>query len=198
MAGGGSSGFGSGRWVVDIEKLYQGEYWTNRYIVAAADLIAAQSIGSQIVGIERAIHLSPVLFTRYRVSDGVKDTDVYIVANLNLFGTGNLDNAAMLPLFNVLRVDFNTQGGGRPSRKYLRGVLQENNIAYNDINAPALTNYNTNYATPLAALAGFVDVDGQEIVQGSAYPFVAMRQLRRGSKRKTPTTNTPPPGGTPL
>lgn len=197
MAGGGSSGFGSGLWVVDTEKLYQGEYWTNRYIVAAADLMAAHSIGNAIVGLERTITHVNCLFTKYRTSDGVPETDVYAIQNINLFGQRN-PNGEMLALFNVARFDFNVAGGGRPSRKYMRGVLTEDVVQFNTITSAAITELNNGYATPLAALAGFVDVDGQEITQGALYPFVAMRQLRRGSKRKAPTTDTEVPGGTPV
>jgi hypothetical protein len=190
MAGGGSSGFGSGLWVADIEKMYLGEYWTNRYIIAAASLVDAATVASQIVGAERAIHMLQVLFTRYRVSDGAPNTDVYQVNNLNSYGTVDAETQYILPLFNVCRCDFNVAGGGRPSRKYLRGVYSEADISYNSVNAAKVAAIQTNFVNPLVALAGYVDVDGQEIVAGSVYPQVAMRQLRRASKRKAPTSGT--------
>lgn len=189
--GGGGSGFGPGLWVADIEKVYQGEYWTNRYIVAAPDLPSAVAIASQIVGIERAIYSNVILVTRYRVSDGQPDTDVYQVINVNLFGNMATPTTDLLPLFVVARFDFNTAGGGRPSRKYIRGTLTEGGIAFNTITPTTVTFLDTTYAAPLVALAGFVDVDGQEIVSGSVFPQVSMRQLRRGSKRKAPATGTP-------
>lgn len=190
MAGGSgdTSTFGPGLWVVDSEKVYQGEYWTNRYIVQAPDLAAAHAIAMGIVATERSAHQVQVLFTKVRTSDGQPNTDVYQVTNINEFGqraaTGDL-----LPLFNVVRVDFNVSGGGRPSRKYLRGILTESDISFNTIITGTVTSLETLYATPLAALTGFVDVDGQEIVSGQVYPNVAMRQLRRGSKRKAAGTN---------
>ncbi len=190
MAGGGSSGFGTDRWMVDVEKLLQGEYWTNRYIVEAANLAAATAIGSSIAAIERAILYSPVLQTKFRVSDGLNNTDVYQIFNLNLLGLNAINTNTLLPLFNVLRVDFNTAGGGRPSRKYLRGCLAENVINFNTIDTPFLDFITANYVAPMIDLVGFVDIDGQQITSGSPYPFVAMRQLRRGSKRKTPEPNT--------
>lgn len=185
--GGGGSGFGSGLWIADIEKLLQGEYWTNRYIIEAADMAAALTAANTIVGAERAIHYDNVLFTRYRVSDGVAETDVYQVTNVNLFGSQALGSDHMLPLFNVLRIDFNTAGGGRPSRKYLRGCLTEPNVNFNAIASALVTAVNSGYVSTLVGLASFVDIDGQQITSGAAYPFVGMRQLRRGSKRKTPT-----------
>jgi hypothetical protein len=188
--GGGSSGFGSGLWVVDSEKMLQGEYWTNRYIVAAATLGEATAAGNMIIGVERPIHAQNVLFTKYRVSDGVPDTDTYQVFNVNQYGTADHAGSPLLPLFNVLRVDFNTEGGGRPSRKYLRGCLAEIHIDFNTIRPADIAAWNTGYAAGMASLAAFVDVDGQQISGGSIYPFVSMRQLRRGSKRKAPTTGT--------
>jgi hypothetical protein len=35
-------------WQVDIEKLLEGEYWTNRYIVSALNLADAASLGDDI------------------------------------------------------------------------------------------------------------------------------------------------------
>lgn len=189
--GGGSSGFGSGLWTVDVEKMFLGEYWTNRYVVAAADLASASVIGNAIVGIERAILFTPVLVTKFRVSDGAPLTDIYQVFNVNAFGVATGTPELMLPLFNVVRFDFNTAGGGRPSRKYFRGALSEGGIIFNSIHPDALTFLNAQYAQPLVDLAGFVDVDNQQITSGSAYPFVSMRQLRRGSKRKAPAAGTP-------
>jgi hypothetical protein len=68
--------------------------------------------------------------------------------------------------------------------------MGEGQIQFNTIDPGTLTNINTNYAQGLVDLLGFVDVDGQEITSGSVYPFVGMRQLRRGSKRKAPTSGT--------
>ncbi len=189
-SGGGSSGFGAGLWVLDSEKMLQGEYWTNRYIVAAADLAAAVAIGVSITNIERAVHYSTVLFTKFRVSDGQPLTDVYQVVNLNSYGAAAIGTLQLMPLFNVVRVDFNTAGGGRPSRKYLRGCLSESSVNFTQLDGGYITFMDANYTGPMIDLAGFVDVDGQQITSGSAYPFVAMRQLRRGSKRKTAAPNT--------
>jgi hypothetical protein len=191
MANGGSSGFGPGLWVVDIEKMYLGEYWTNRYIVAASDLAGATTIGGTIMGLEKTVHQGAALFTRYRVSDGQPLTDVYQVVQVNAFGEKPGTNTSYLPLFNVIRCDFNTAGGGRPSRKYLRGILTEADVAFNNIEQACIDYLTTNYVNPLVGLAGFVDVDNQQITSGSVYPNVSMRQLRRASKRKAPAAGTP-------
>jgi hypothetical protein len=174
---------------VDIEKNFEGEYWTNRYIVAGATLADASGVAGQIVGIERAVHLTPVLFTRARISDGIPESDVYQIDQVNLFGLSALSGGQLLPLFNVTRVDFSTIGGGRPSRKYLRGCLLAGHLV-NGQPAPAyVTQIQTGYANPMLALTAFHDVDGQSFGFSSVYPKVGMRQLRRGSKRKAPTAD---------
>ncbi len=190
MAGGGSSGFGAGLWVADIEKVLQGEYFTNRYIIQAPTLADASNAAASIAGYERSIMAAAVLFTRYRVSDGAPGTDVYQVNNLNYYGQFVSDLNLLLPLFNVVRCDFSTAGGGRPSRKYLRGCIGEGDVTFNDINAGRITAITTNYIAPLMALLPFVDVDAQQFSSGSVYPKVGMRQLRRASKRKAIAAGT--------
>ncbi len=189
--GGGTSGFGPGLWVADIEKMLQGEYWTNRYIIRAADMAAATVIAGTIQGLEKTISQGDVLFTRYRVSDGQPNTDVYQITQVNNFGDRIDPPGTMLALFNVVRCDFTTAGGGRPSRKYLRGILTEGQVEFNTITPAMVGLVATNYVNPLVGLSGFVDVDDQEINAGSVYPFVGMRQLRRASKRQAPTSGTP-------
>lgn len=167
---------------VDIEKLYRGEYWTNRYVLNAASIDEAHAVGGNIVAYERAIHLATVDFTKYRTSDFVKGNDLYIVGTLGLKGQA-LTTTDYLPLFCCCRVDFSV-GYGRPSRKYLRLPLEEANQNDGGLVAAFRDSVNTKYIQPLVALAAFVDVDGQKLVSGSVFPQVAMRQLRRGSKRK--------------
>lgn len=167
----------------DIEKLYQGEYWTNRYILDTANMQDAINAANLILSYERAVTLAAVTFTRYRVSDVDPSTDVYTIIQTNVQGSA-ATGGEMLPLFNVVRVDFSA-GSGRPSRKYLRGVLTENVINFNNISATHISFIENNYAFPLRDLAAYVDVDGQALQTGEVYPFVAMRQLRRGSRRRS-------------
>jgi hypothetical protein len=171
------------RWQVDIEKELFGEYWTNRYIVEGATMGAADLIGADITAIERTIHGSEITFTKRRTSDGVPGTDTYMVVPLNVNGTRTNATGEALPLFNVFRVDFQATAG-RPSRKYIRGPVFEGDQAGGDLLAGTMTFINTNYAAPLAALTGYVDVDGQELLSGAVQRKVGMRQLRRGSKRR--------------
>ena len=170
-------------WSLDIEKSIPGEFWTNRYIINTPDLSSAVLIGNQIVSIERAIHKPGVTFTRFRVSDMDPNTDVYSIVAVALPGTAPANVTGGLPLFNVVRVDFNT-GQGRPSRKYLRTPIAEDQQADGTLAAAYATFIHTNYTIPMLGIDEFVDVDGQAFTSGATHQYVAMRQLRRGSKRR--------------
>jgi hypothetical protein len=164
-----------------IEKMYQNEYWTNVYYLST-ELGSSASAANAIVAAERYATLTPVLFTKYRLDDNTEDTDVYGTVPLNLFGLNTLGSGQMLALFNVLRVDF-AAGVGRPSRKYYRGMLQEAVVNFNAIDSAVVADFQTNVAGVIAAVSAYVDVDGDDITNGTVYPFVGMRQLRRGSKK---------------
>jgi hypothetical protein len=170
-------------WKVDVEKLFGAEYWTNRYIVDAPDIDTAGSKAAAIAQIERTVHRDLVTFTRWRVDDGVKDTDVFMITTMNVPGQYAAGAFPWLPLFNVAVVDFAVTLG-RPSRKYLRLPLLEEDVHNGQLIAGVITHLNTNYVNPLVMLEGYVDVDGQNILSGAVKPAVGMRQLRRGSKRK--------------
>ncbi len=182
----------AGHIFLDIEKEYQGEYWTNRYVLAAASPAAGLGAAQQIVGIERAVTNSPILFTRFRLSDDVANTDNYQIVQVNLYGLDPIGSNVLLPLFNVVRVDFTPVGGGRPSRKYLRGLLTELTAEFNTIQPGPVGTWQAAYADAMLTVEEYVDVDGQAFQYSSIYPKVAMRQLRRGSKRKAPVTNPAP------
>lgn len=172
--------------VVDIQKRYVTEYWTNRYCVSAADLGAAETIATAIVACERAIHLSTVEFDKARVSDFNPATDTYSILTLGGVGGVAISSNQMMPLFNCVRVDFNVSGGGRPSRKYLRGCLHHADMAAAfEVTQARRDAVLLNYGTPMASQTGYVDVDGQEIIQAVVHRDVAMRQLRRGTRRRT-------------
>lgn len=174
------------------EKEYQGEFWTNVYWLDHETVAAALADGLAIIQAEQAASAAAVLFTRYRVDDAVIETDNYQTVIVNQYGAVAADGNQLMPLFACLRVDF-TVSGGRPSRKYFRGMLYESNVDGPFNLVPAfVTARQADLATNIAAVASYVDVDGQEITGGLVYPKVAMRQLRRGSKKKD-TQSTPTP-----
>jgi hypothetical protein len=171
-------------WSLDIEKERLGEFWTNRYILNAADLTSAVSVGLTVVNNERSIHKPSVIFTRYRVSDFDPLTDIYSIVSVSLPGLAPSDPAGALPLFNVVRVDFNT-AVGRPSRKYLRTPIGEGEHDSGNLTAAYASFIHINYTNPMLGITEFVDVDGDAFTSGATFSVVAMRQLRRGSRRRT-------------
>jgi hypothetical protein len=169
-------------WMVDIEKLLVAEYWTNRYVVEAPDIQAAGVVAATILEAERKIHSTAITFTRYRVDDGVPNTDASIIVPANVQGL-RVTGGGRLPLWNVAVCDFSV-ALGRPARKYLRVGLEENDVTGEFINDGLVVQFNADYATPLAAHQAYVNVDGQAILSGAFKPRIGMRQLRRGSKRR--------------
>jgi len=175
---------------VDIEKRYSNEYWTNRYFVEAPDMAEATDCAQFIVSLERAIHWNLVIFTKFRVSDNVPNTEVFNTVTLNLNGQQNLGGEPV-PLFVVARVDFSV-ANQRPSRKYLRGVLHEGSFNYTNVSQAIIDFIKNSYADPLVALGCVVDEDGNAFGVAGVSPFVGMRQLRRGSKRRENPIIPPP------
>lgn len=172
-----------GRYSMDSEKLLNNEYWSNRYIVEADNLTEALAIAAIIRSIEQDCTCTTVTLTKYRVSTTAVGDDTYQIVSDNLSGLKGI-SSGFLPMFCRVRIDFNTVGGGRPSRKYWLPPLQEDELVNGMLETAARTFYNNNFLDPLLAVDGFVDVDGQLFNGGSVIPKVAMRQMRRGSKRK--------------
>jgi hypothetical protein len=170
-------------WKIDIEKSFQGETWTNVYYVEADTLQDAADIGDAIVPIEESITSAGVLFTKYRTSDLVPNTDNFITSVINEFGDRAIDTVTLMPLFVVARCDLSV-GVGRPGRKYLRGVLYEQDVRFGAIETTAVTLINDNYTVPLAEVTGLCLEDGTPVLEVTLNPVPGMRQLRRGSKRK--------------
>lgn len=167
-----------------IEKFHSGsgEYWVNRYFINAASLSDASVASTGIVDAEKVLYTSDVSITKSHVDDNVPLTDNYETTVRNLAGTRAAQSSVRLPLFVVARIDFTVLGGGRPSRKYLRGVLYKDDAGFNFLGAGILTMLQT-YATNVAA-SGACDPQGQDVIGGSPFNAPAMRQLRRGSKKK--------------
>jgi len=168
---------------LQIEKELNGEFWVNRYILLLDDITQAVFAGNSITGFELAIHKERVNFTKYRVSDQDPATDEFVIVPIGQPGqvTGSGD---ALPLWNVVRVDF-PAGNGRPSRKYLRLPIFETEQTNGVLEVGITSLVATEYGIPLGDFSEFVDVDGTGLGTGVVTPNVAMRQLRRGSKRRT-------------
>lgn len=167
---------------VDVQKRVGAEYWTNVYWVDSSDLGAAGDSAADIVAAEVACHGTGVTFDKLRISlAGSPGT--FVTTGLTGNGTHTLEGT-MLPLFNTLNIDF-TPEVGRTSKKYLRGCMGEGDIEFDEVSAAILANQADDYITAILAVAGICDEDGNPFVTGFAKDKVGMRQLRRGSKRRT-------------
>lgn len=169
---------------VDIEKTLDGEFWTNRYIIDEIDIQSANQFGLFIVNRERDIHSTSITFSRYRTSDQIPLNDSFVVTPIGENGLRDTGFSLLLPLFNCVRVDFGV-AFGRPSRKYLRIGLTESDVSGADIVSTVVDLVGTIYADALVSDPTFVDVDGQAISSRSVFEKIQMRQLRRGSRRRT-------------
>lgn len=171
---------------IDVEKQMGMEFWTNRYLVRAASLTAAAEGGSRIVAAERDMHTARAFFTQYRARTVAKNDGLFVNVPVAQSGLRAADTS-YLPLFNVMRVDFQV-ASGRPSRKFYRFPLQEGDVNDGVIGAGLVSSISDRLSDLIAAMADantpIVDPDDQDWLNLAIYTPVGMRQLRRGSKRK--------------
>lgn len=175
---------------VDTEKSYGSEFWTNRYIIEAGSIENAQEGGLIIIEAEREFHRTFVNFTKLRVSTFTPNDDVFIVTPYSADGNLVPSSGGVLPLWNVVRVDLAVEGFGRPSRKFYRTGLMAGDVTLDfTITGDALNVVVPSVEAMIAELQSnaspLVDVDGQNIASSVSYGLIAMRQLRRGSRRRT-------------
>ena len=171
---------------VDIEKLYQNEYWTNVYYIKDfVDLVTASNMAINLLQMERNIHFDIVTFTRVRTSTILPGDFQYFTEQPNEQGTLVSTGNDFLPLFNVVRVDLGDAGFKRPERKFYRCPVPE---GWNSGGNLSIEGQNT----VEGAINGFIidnpgvlcGPNGEDILSANSFPFVGMRQLRRGSRRK--------------
>lgn len=175
---------------VDTQKTYGGEFWTNRYIISAGSIENAQEGGLIIIEAERTWHRTFVHFDKLRVSSFTPGDDAFIVTPYDADGEVTPSSGGVLPLWNVLRADLAVEGFGRPSRKFFRCGLMAGDItldftATGDILSAVVPGITEMIAELQTNVSPLVDVDGQPITGAVSFGLVAMRQLRRGSRRRT-------------
>lgn len=172
------------KWRGTLQKYWAaaGAYWTNVYWIDAVDIITAGNVLGNIKTAELPLYTSGIVITNGRVDDAIQDTDVYLTLPYNNAGTRAGPTSEIAPLWVTSRVDFGVSGMGRPSRKYLRGTLWEEDFSYNALSAGQLARLNT-YGAAIVAQA-VVDPDGQDLISYAPWNAPQMRQLRRGKKRR--------------
>lgn len=168
-----------------IHKTYQGENWVNVYHLSLAyDSAQASAQAMGLVDFERNMSLTSVLFTHFTISDNIEDTDAYFSTPLNLLGQSPA-TADPAPLWATLRIDFSKLGGGRPGRKYYRGCLKENLVGpFGLLDPTFVSGVQTNAQTVMDA--NTAGGENFTYVNAAVYPYMQIRQLRRGSKKRTP------------
>lgn len=172
------------RYQVDIEKAVGAEFWTNRYLIEAADLDEASTLTGFLVTGERSFHQNTVEFTKARVMTWPESDGEFKIITLNDFGELAVTGGS-LPLFNVFRVDLQV-ASGRPSRKYYRTPVMENDQIDGNVMTAKLASLTPLINAMITDMEGaLVDPQGSSITSCAVAGRVGMRQLRRGSK-KTP------------
>ena len=158
----------------------QAVYWTNVY---HADPSSEGTLPmNALVAAERPLYTNDVAITKVTQDLVEVDSNYAQPLIVNLTGTRSSPAGDRQPLFVTARVDL-VYAGSRPGRKYLRGVLFEADTNFTTLSGSALTLLN-NYLTALLAIEGLCDADGDPLQSGAVFNAPAMRQLRRGSKKK--------------
>jgi len=170
-----------------------GKPWSNVYHCVSDDLTAASAFAETLAAIEQNVHYSFVTILRARVSTEAPDDGIFNTVTLNVAGIRS-GSPQTLPLFNTVRVDFGVFGG-RPSYKYIRGPLAEDNQDGGTLALGEVSFFGTNYADPLLDLSTtpiadgqLVDEDGNAFTSVSVFGQVQERQrTRRRRKKIVPT-----------
>jgi hypothetical protein len=168
----------------DIQK-YDGDsyYWTNQYHIEAGDYTSALTTAVQITDIERTIHTTRVQYNALRVKLKGTPHGASQIQPLSGYGTYAATGSDKLSYWNVVRCDF-AVALGMPNRKYLRTLMDEAMIFGLSLSNGYHDFIQTNYVLALLQVPGLRSNHDQLFVDGVCKPNVAMRQMRRGSKRK--------------
>lgn len=174
---------------VDVQKHFGGEFWTNVYFLEANDINTAHDAAVNVlVPVEQAVHTEGIVIDKVRTSTTTPNDRVFINSPRNDACTIALAGNR-LPLFNIVRADL-TVGTGDPSRKYYRsgmGSLSmggpfEWDVTRTSAIHTALNSLMIDFATNGVV---WVDESGNVITDTIVPVTIGMRQLRRGSKRRT-------------
>lgn len=164
--------------------------WSNTYHIVANDIFSAAACAQDIAGIERVVHRTFVNFIRARVSSSIVGDNEFVIVPLGFTGNSTLGGET-LPLFNTVRVDFGVPAG-RPSLKYLRLPLGEEQQDGGSIPIGIQQFINDSYAQPILELSISPPTDAQ-VVDESANPFTTaavqpLVQMRQTRRRRRPSS----------
>jgi hypothetical protein len=166
---------------IDLQYVYQTEYWTNKFYVNVGNYGEAESASQDIVDILKGAVQNSVTIEKARIRDLPFVANAYVEVIYNTVGTGGSTEPA--PLFNVVRWDW-SKGLGRAIHQYFRGGVTPSNIGANQQFTSAAQTFNQSIVAALLDMtAPLCDHTGATYQSGQANPRVGMHQLRRGSKR---------------
>jgi len=149
--------------------------WSNVYYLETSSLENALSGGVAIATVET--HILKEYVKVFRVH-AVQDATLHQAGGsqeVDLQGQVTGDFALMLPLFNTIRITF-SDGVGRPSSKYFRCPLQEDEITSGALIGAFIDDINTNYCEDLLGIPGLVSNTGDDFTDIVCQPNVQMRQ----------------------
>jgi len=150
--------------------------WSNVYYCNVADLDAAIDFGEVVMAAEADILKEYVQI--YKIS-AVQPFPLHQPGASKqeaLNGTVVGDFALMLPLFNAVRITF-SDGVGRPSQKYFRCPLQEDEIEGGALIPSFIDDINANYSGVLLGVPNLVSNSGDSFTDIICQAPIQMRQV---------------------
>lgn len=171
---------------LEIHKHFIETKWCNTWLIGALDMDDGEAIANAIVNFERKIHKDVVTFDYFLLSTILVADRVFRHRAINLQGLASSDAEVWLPLFNTVRVDFNTMDSD-PCRKYFRTPISESNQADGELTtayqAVIQAEVNSTFFTTIAGDNLFSPA-GNVVISGTVHKRIQERQLRRRRKKK--------------
>lgn len=168
---------------IDVQGVLGTEYFTNVWHVNASGYAQALGWADAIAEVTADQSHADVVIDKARVALYPLNGGQGTVRSYALQGgQGNYD---YLPLWNVVRIDYQP-ALGRPSRKYMRFPVNEGVQVKGVLSAGQVAAYQAGFVNGIGQqVTGLCDIHGQPFVDARVFATVGMRQLRRGSKRRT-------------
>lgn len=168
---------------VDIQYNYNTEYWTNVWYINTSDVASAKEWVDDFVAATLDMQQNAVTIDKARITPAPFIANTFTDYPINTAGTGG--STPPVPLFNVVRMVMG-KGTGRGVSHYIRGGVTPSNIGADGNFTSAAQTFNQSKADAIISLVPFpCDRNGNLYETCTASPKVGMRQLRRGSKRRT-------------
>lgn len=173
---------------LEIRKEWQGHNWSNDYLVEGPSMDAVATFGLAVVDFEQTFHNQMINFVYVRTSTIAIGDRTFRHVVLNQPGEGSAGTTNFLPLYCTLRVDLQTADSD-PCRKYYRYLIDEadqSNGVISPAKVAALQVFVDAFIMLMTAETKVVSGAGHNVVDGTVYPGVQMRQLHRHKRPALP------------